>query len=303
MATSTVVVARGRRLNRPEKLFIAAVLIPVLAHFLLFHALPVLFSFGLSFTNWRILKPPAWIGVQNYVRLMKDPIFWIALRNTFLFTAFFVPPMLAVPLALAVLVNRPTAMAKFYRIVYFLPVVTSFVVFCLIFEWIFQSGPNGLANVALGKLGLHSRTWLEDRHLALPLLAMLGVLKGAAWNMVYFLAGLQGIPDTLYEAAKVDGASPWRTFWRITLPLLRPTIFFVSVLTTIGAFQVFDSAYILTGGGPAYATTTIVYFIYTAGFESFQMGYASCSAYVLLLLILMVTWIQKRFLGKTADWY
>jgi multiple sugar transport system permease protein len=294
---------RGRRLNRSEKRFIGIVLGLAVVHFAFFTVVPVLFSFILSFTDWQMLGTPRFLGLRNYVELASDPIFRIALKNTFLFAIYYVPPMLALSLGLAMFVNQPTRGAGFFKTVYFLPVVTSFVVFALIFRWIFGAEPTSLSNMLVRAVGGAPQSWLQNQHQALPLLAVLGILKGVAWNMVYFLAGLQGIPDVFYEAAKVDGAGRWVTFRRVTLPLLRPTLYFVSVLTTIGAFQVFDSAYLLTQGGPAHATTTIVYFIYTAGFENFRMGYASASAYVLLALVLVMTWIQKRWLGAAADWY
>jgi multiple sugar transport system permease protein len=291
------------RLRRADKIFIASVLVPVFAHFLFFFAGPVVLSFVTSFTSWAIKGAPRFVGVANYERLLHDATFHRALLNTFLFTLYFVPPMLATSLGLALLVNAQSRAAAVFKTLYFLPVVTSFVVFALIFGWIFQAGPNSLANKFIGIFHIPAQSWLQNEHQSLPLLALLGILKGAGWNMVYFIGGLQAIPDTFYEAARVDGASRWVIFRRITLPLLRPTIYFVLVLTTIGAFQVFDSAYVLTAGGPALSTTTIVYFIYEAGFESFQMGYASASAYVLLALVVLVTWLQKRYLGAAADWY
>lgn len=291
------------RLTGPERRFVFIVLAPALLHFAVFTILPVLAGFSLSFHQWTLLGVPAWIGLQNYVHLFQDPVFIKALKNTFLFTLMYVPPMLVFSLGLAILVNRPGKASSFFKNLYFLPVVTSFVVFALVFRTIFQADPGSIANQLVGVLGIHSQGWLQDEQQALPLLALLGVLKGVAWNMVYFLAGLQAIPDSFYEAAHVDGAGRWRIFRSITLPLLRPTLYFVTVLTTIGAFQVFDSAYILTQGGPAYATTTIVYFIYQAGFENFQMGYASASAFVLLAMVIVVAWVQKRSLGRPADWY
>jgi len=274
-----------------------------LLHFALFTAVPVIASFVISFTEWAILGAPKFIGLRNYFELYEDALFRRALQNTVLFTIYYVPPMLMMPLGMALLINRPGKAAQFFKHVYFLPVVTSFVVFALIFKWIFSADQISFANLLFGKLGGKPRAWLQNEHIALPLLALLGLLKGAAWNMIYFLAGLQSIPETFYEAAKVDGANRWKTFSNITLPLLRPTLFFVSVLTVIGGFQVFDSAYLLTQGGPANATTTIVYFIYQAGFETFRMGYASASAYILLAMVLVVTWVQKRWLGRSADWY
>jgi multiple sugar transport system permease protein len=293
----------GRRLRRDEKLFVAAILLPAVVHFALFTALPVLFSLVLSFTQWNVLDTPRWKALDNYARLARDPVFWVALRNTILFTLYYVPPMLAASLALALFVNRQTRAASVFKTAYFIPVVTSFVVLAIIFRWVFSADPVSPANVAVTTLGIAPQSWLQDRNQALPLLAFLGIVKGVAWNMVYFLAGLHAIPDTFYEAARIDGAGRWKVFRNVTLPLLRPTVFFVTVLTTIGAFQVFDSAYLLTQGGPARATTTIVYFIYQKGFEDFEMGYASASAYVLLALVLAVTWLQKRWLGKPADWY
>lgn len=296
-------VVRARRLSSAEKLFVACVIIPALVHFSIFTLVPVAASFVLSFTEWNVLGTPRGVGLRNYIDLLHNQVFHIALWRTFLFALFYVPPMMVLPLLMAVLVNQPTRAANFFKNAYFLPVVTSFVVLALVFKWIFQADAASLSNVVMKGVHLPPQRWLQDTHLALPLLAVLGLIKGAAWNMVYFIAGLQSIPEAFYEAARVDGAGAWYTFRRITLPLLRPTVFFVAVLTTIGAFQVFDSAYLLTQGGPGYATTTLVYFIYQRGFEDFRMGYASASAYVLLALVLVVTWIQKRWLGKAVDWY
>lgn len=274
-----------------------------MAHFTVFYVTPILFSLRISFSDWQIRGIPKWIGLKNYIELFSDAVFRRALLNTALFTLFFVPPMLALSLGLALHVNRHSRAASLFKGAYFLPVVTSFVVFAIIFQWIFQAGPNSLANKAITAVGIPQQAWLQNPRSALPMLALLGVLKGAGWNMVYFIAGLQAIPETYYEAARVDGASPTLMFRRITLPLLRPTLFFVTILTTIGAFQVFDLAYLLTLGGPARATTTIVYFIYEMGFENFRMGYASAAAYILLAMVLLVTWIQKRYLGAPAEWY
>lgn len=291
------------RLLTSDRNFIIAVMIPSITLFLAFTFIPVMLSFVISFTQWELMGAPRFIGFRNYLELWNDKVFRISMVNTVMFTLMYVPPMIVISLGLAMLVNRETKSAKFFRTVYFLPVVTSFVVFALIFEWIFKGNANSLSNRILSWFGIPSQAWLQDPDQALPLLALLGILKGCAWNMVYFLAGLKSIPDVFYEAAAIDGAGRWKTFRNVTLPLLRPTMFFVVVLTTIGAFQVFDSAYLLTQGGPANATTTIVYFIYQMGFENFRMGYASASAYALLLLVLLVSWTQNRFLGKDSDWY
>lgn len=292
-----------KKLSSTDRKFIITVMIPSVALFLAFTFIPVIMSFIISFSQWELMGTPRFIGLRNYMELVQDDVFRVSIVNTILFTLMYVPPMIAISLGLALLVNRETRGAKFFRTVYFLPVVTSFVVFALIFEWIFKGNANSLSNRMLSGLGIPPQAWLQDADQALPLLALLGILKGCAWNMVYFLAGLKGIPDVFYEAASIDGAGRWKTFRNVTLPLLRPTTYFVVVLTTIGAFQVFDSAYLLTQGGPANATNTIVYFIYQMGFENFRMGYASASAYALLLLVLLVSWTQNRFLGKETDWY
>jgi multiple sugar transport system permease protein len=299
----TATVRQRPRLSSADRNFVIAVMIPAVLLFLAFTFIPVVLSFIISFTRWELMGAPAFIGLRNYLELYNDQVFRTSMINTILFTLMYVPPMIVISLGLALLVNRETRGAKFFRTVYFLPVVTSFVVFALIFEWIFRGGANSLSNSILAWFGIPSQAWLQDPDQALPLLALLGILKGCAWNMVYFLAGLKGIPDVFYEAAAIDGAGRWKTFRNVTLPLLRPTMYFVVVLTTIGAFQVFDSAYLLTQGGPANATTTIVYFIYQMGFENFRMGYASASAYALLLLVLLVSWVQNKYLGKDSDWY
>ncbi|PKO18151.1 sugar ABC transporter permease [candidate division BRC1 bacterium HGW-BRC1-1] len=301
--TKKPVIAAPRPMSRAEKIFILSVLGPALIHFTIFTITPVTLSLILSFSEWQLLGTPQFVGLKNYIELFHDETFRIGMKNTFLYVLMYVPPMLIVPLGLAMLINRPGIMPQVFRSIYFLPVVTSFVVFALIFKWIFSAEPTSLANQFMHLLGLPAQSWLANENQALPLLAFLGILKGAAWNMIYFIAGLQGIPDTFYEAARIDGANRRQVFRNVTLPLLRPTLYFVSVLTTIGAFQVFDSAFLLTQGGPNRATTTIVYFVYQAGFEQFRMGYASASAYVLLVLVFVVTYIQKRWLGKPADWY
>ncbi len=293
----------GKKLSSADRNFLLTVMVPACLLFLAFTFIPVLMSLVLSFTQWELMGAPKFIGLRNYIELYHDPLFRTALVNTIIFALMYVPPMIGISLGLALLVNRETRGAKFFRTVYFLPVVTSFVVFALIFEWIFKGDAGSLANRIVGLFGIPPQTWLQNPDQALPLLALLGILKGAAWNMVYFLAGLKGIPDVFYEAAAIDGAGRWKTFRNVTLPLLRPTMYFVVVLTTIGAFQVFDSAYLLTQGGPVNSTTTIVYFIYQMGFESFRMGYASASAYALLLLVLFISWAQNKYLGKEADWY
>ena len=292
-----------KKLNSADRNFLVIVLLPAILLFVAFTLLPVLMSLVLSFTQWELQGVPRFIALRNYIELYYDPLFRTALFNTLIFSLMYVPPMIALSLGLALLVNRETRSAKFFQTVYFLPVVTSFVVFALIFEWIFMGDAASLANSIVGLFGIPPQTWLQNPDQALALLAVLGILKGAAWNMVYFLAGLKGIPDVFYEAAAIDGAGRWKTFRNVTLPLLRPTMYFVVVLTTIGAFQVFDSAYLLTQGGPINSTTTIVFFIYQMGFENFRMGYASASAYALLVLVLAISWVQNRYLGKDSDWY
>jgi len=261
---------------------------------LCFIAVPVIFAFMISFMKWDIGSTPEWSGVDNYRKMMSDPTFWKVLKNTFVFVALTVPTMVAGSLLLALMLNSGLRGRTLFRAAYFIPAVTSSVAVALIWTWLYN--PNyGLINASLNALGLQGPGWLTDMKWALPSVAIMYVWQGLGYNMVLFLAGLQGVPSHLYEAAKIDGAGSWQRFWRITLPMISPTTFFVVIMLLIGTLQVFSEPYMMTRGGPADATNVMVLHIFNTAFQFYRMGEASAISFVLFLIILCVTYIQFRY--------
>jgi multiple sugar transport system permease protein len=267
-------------------------ILPWLLGFLFFTAGPMLASAIMSFLEWEILTPPSWVGLVNFGQMLADPLFGLALYNTAYYTLLGVPLYLLASLLMALLLNLPLPGVPIYRTLFFLPSLTPAVANALLWVWIF-SPDFGLANYLLQAVGLPPQKWLFDVNLAKPSLILMG-LWGIGSQMIIFLAGLQGIPQILYEAANIDGANEWQRFWRITLPMLSPTIFFNLVIGIIGSFQVFTTAYIATQGGPQNATLFYVLYLWRNGFDYFKMGYASALAWVLLLIVLVLTLIQFR---------
>ncbi len=277
---------------------------PGLVLFFIFVVFSVVFSFYLSFHQWDILNPAKpFVGLDNYRQLKTDPYFRTALYNTFLFTLFSVPISIGLGLGVAILLNRQIHLRGLFRTFFYLPVVTPLVVSGIIWKWVFN-GDFGLLNYYLEKLHIiHNEVlWLSDPNLALPSVTVTLIWGAVGFNMLVYLAGLQAIPSEYYEAASIDGAGPWRQFRNITLPLLAPTTFFLFVVSIIGAFQIFDQVYIMTGGGPLRATSTIVYIIWNYGFQLFQMGYAAAIAYALFAIIFVFTLIQVWLFNKQADY-
>ena len=247
----------------------------------------------ISLTKWDILTPMEWVGLDNYVRLFNNPVFWKTLANTLRYTLLGVPIGIMVSLALAVALNSHIRFRPFYRLFFFLPVLTMPVAISVVWRWIFNPDV-GLLNQALMVFGAPRYTWLSDPALAMPALVIMSVWMSSGYGMVIFLAGLQNIPREYYEAADVDGASRWRKFRYITMPLLTPTIFFNLVTSLIGSFQVFDIIFTMTKGGPLDSTRTLVYDIYDDGFHYFSMGRAAALGWILFLIVLMVTVVQLR---------
>ncbi len=269
-------------------------LLPTLAGLLLFTAGAVVMSFAVSFTRWDAITEPHWVFMQNYSDMFQSDLFWTVFGNTFYFVGLAVPLTIVLALAMAVLVNQKLGGVRWFRSIYFLPVVSSMVAAAIVWSWIYNP-EYGLLNYLLKKfLGVNGPQWLQDSRWAMPAMVFMTVWKSVGYSMMIFLAGLQNIPGELYEAAMVDGASPCRRFWRITLPVLSPTTFFVFVITLIQSFQVFEQTYILTKGGPANSTLTLSYFIYQNAFQFFKMGYASAMSYVLFAVIFAITLIQFR---------
>jgi multiple sugar transport system permease protein len=268
-------------------------LLPTLVGLLLFSAGSVIATFFISFTRWPIVTSPQWIGLGNYRTILHSHLFWEVFWNTMYFVVLAVPLSIASSLGAAVLVNRQTRGIRFFRTAYFLPVVSSMVAVALVWSFIFNP-EYGLLNYLLKLVGIRGPAWLYDAHWALPAMVIVTVWKGLGYSMVIFLAGLQSIPEDLYEAAALDGAGSARRFWRITLPMLSPTLFFVLVITLISSFQVFEQTYVLTRGGPGNATLTLSYHIYESAFQFFQMGYAAAVSYVLFAFIFLITLLQFK---------
>jgi multiple sugar transport system permease protein len=267
---------------------------------LLFSAAPLLFAFYLSFHRWNLLEPAKpFVGLAHYVDLAADGLFWNAAKNTAIYSLY-VPLTMVCALGVASLLNRRIKGVALLRAIFFLPYITSFVAISIVWQWMYD--PDfGLFNWMLGLVGLGPYPWLNDPSTALLALILMAVWIHIGFQMIIFLAGLQAIPNELYEAAMIDGAGPWRRFRRITLPLLKPTTFFVLVTSIIGSFQVFTFVYVMTEGGPLHATDVIVYHIYQNAWQFLRMGYASAMSWVLFAVIFAITLLQFRFLGRRVE--
>jgi ABC-type sugar transport system permease subunit len=268
---------------------------PSLLFLLVFLIVPILAAFYLSFTRYDLLTPPRWIGLDNYRNLLQDPRFAKAVVNTVLYCLLTIPTGTAIALLCALLVNRPLRGITAFRTALYLPVVTSFVAGALIWLWIYDPN-NGLLNELFRMVGLPRFEWLHSTQTALISVVIFSVWKNVGYNMVIYLAGLQGIPEHIYEAAAIDGADRWAQFWGITLPLLSPTTFFVIVVWFIGALQMFIQVEVLTQGGPLDATITVVYLVYTTAFQNLRMGYAAAMSFLLFIFIGLVTYLNTRVL-------
>lgn len=271
-------------------------LMPGLIHFVIFTLFALGFAFYISFHDWNIIKPDKpFVGLDNYLRLFTDPRFHRAVGNTLLFMVG-VPLNLISGLAVALLLNTKVRGQAIYRTLFYLPVVTPLVVSSIIWKWVYQ-GDYGLLNYYLLKFGIIEEKifWLADPNLALPALILMGIWGGTGATMVIYLAGLQSIPQEMYDAAMVDGASSWQRLIYITVPLLRPTTFFLFVTGVIGAFQIFTEVYIMTNGGPLNRTTTIGYYLYVNAFRELDMGYATAMAFALFAMIFGFTVLQWKF--------
>jgi multiple sugar transport system permease protein len=274
---------------------------PFLVIFLGFLALPILASFVLSFTDFSLgnLVDPfsaRFVGLNNYAKLLHDPKFLQAALNTTIFVVFGTVLNLAVGLAAAVALNRGiTRFRAIFRVGYYLPVVSSIVAIAVIWRFLFNAD-FGLVNGLLQAVGIKGPDWLGNPTLAVGIIVALMVWRNFGNAMIIFLAGLQGIPNDLYEAARIDGANRWQEFRSITLPMLRPTMLFLTVLTTIGFLQVFEEPFVMTQGGPLNKTLPISMYVYQQGFNFFHQGYASAMAYTLFVVIAAITLIQFRLL-------
>lgn len=273
---------------------------PWLLSFALFGAYPVLFSFLVSLTDYNPLRGGMeWLGIDNYARALRDPMFWQSLKVTLIFVAGTIPFTTTLSLGLALLLNRPLRGRGFLRASFFLPTVVSLVVISLIFKQVYA--PFGFLNTVLESLGVSGVAWLQNPRTALPAVMAMDVWAAIGYYTVIYLAGLQTIPAELYEAAEVDGGTGWRKHWHVTLPLLLPTTLFVVVINTIRSLQVFIEIFVMTRGGPLNSTLTSVFYLYEQGFRYFDQGYASAIAYMLFVLTLAFSLIQSRVLRARTE--
>jgi multiple sugar transport system permease protein len=298
---STFVARRRWGTWRPDQQWEAYLfLLPSFIGFLIFTALPVMGALALSFVRWNLLTPPAFVGPANYVQLLtQDRIFQKVVWNTAYFIVTIMPLQVVLSLVLAVALNQAIRGVKVYRLIYFMPVVSTIVAAALVFQWMFNRD-FGIVSATIWRLGeltglpVSPPDWLNSTVWSKPAVVILTLWKNVGFSMVIYLAGLQAIPKELYDAAEVDGANAWHRFRHVTVPMVSPTTFFLVVILMIGAFQLFSEPYVMTRGGPAQATLTIVYYIYQNAFEFGRMGKAAAIAWVLFFFIFIFTFIQTR---------
>jgi multiple sugar transport system permease protein len=286
------------KLVHNESFWALLMIMPALVGTLIFILIPVVGSFLISLSRWNLISPPEFVGLENYQLLLSDPLFFHVLWTTFVYAIAVVLFSITIPLVLAIALNDKIKGLVAFRTAYFLPVITPMVVAAIVWSWIFDPN-NGILNFALTQIGISEPPlWLFDQQWALIAIIIVSAWKNLGYNMIIFLAGLQGIPETLYEAGDIDGATGFKKMIYITIPMLTPTIFFVCIMSTISSFQVFDLVYLMTGGGPENATMVIVYWLFKNAFEFFKIGYASSIAYVLFIIILVLTLIQWKLRKK-----
>lgn len=276
-------------------------LLPWIITFSLFSAFPIIFSLSISFTDYSGLNPSFnFVGLENFIELFSDEIFLIALRNTAIFVVGTIPFTTTIALLLAVLINSKVVKLKgLFKAGFFLPSVMSMVVIATIWRYMYSA--DGIINTVLQTFGIEKTTgWLASPDTALSSIMIMNIWAAIGYYTIIFLAGLQSIPEQLYESASIDGASNTKKFFNITLPLIKPTLFFVIAINTIRSFQIFSEIFTMTQGEPLNSTQTIVHYLYIKGFRQFEMGYASAMAYVLVVIIMIVTLIQQRALRSES---
>ncbi|CCJ33611.1 carbohydrate ABC transporter permease [Caloramator australicus] len=306
VAPSKTKVMTMKRLKRREKIEGWLFVLPFVISAAVFFIGPLLVAFMLSFKEYSYLDMVSmfeapWVGLSNYINAFQDSTFLRALLNTSLYSLGVVPIQLFIALVLALIVDLNIKGKTFFRVAYYIPTVTSTVAVSVMFLFIFKT--DGILNKILSFFNLPPYNWFGDTRLALPTIMMMAIWSSVGLYMVIFLAGLQDIPMSLYEAARIDGASKIQEVLYITVPLLKPTIFFNLVVSLIGTFQVFDQAFVVSNGtgGPLDSTMTVVLYLYKTGFRDFQMGYASAIAFILFAIIFILTLIQRKFFGEETE--
>lgn len=273
--------------------------LPYIIYFFVFIAFPVVFSIVLTFNKWNIISPMEYSGFGNYIRLFQDTLFLKSILNTFIFLIIHIPLQIIIALFLAEVLNQKIHLRGFFRAAFFLPVVVSGVVVTILWQQLYGFD-TGLFNKILVTLGFGKVGWLIDPKIAMPSIAIMATWKNVGLYIVLFLVGLQTVPKQYYEAADLEGATHWQKFFKITLPMINPTIFLVVILSTVGGFSLFIEPYILTGGGPLNSTLSAVLYIYKQGFFYYRMGYSATLGLFFALIILSVVIIQKKFIEREA---
>ncbi|MBN1287563.1 MAG: sugar ABC transporter permease [Anaerolineae bacterium] len=277
-------------------------LLPGLALYILWMIYPLIYEFYISFFDWKLMpgQVSTFVGLENYRAILEDKVFWLALGNTVNYAIITVAGQMILGLTVAILVHRVTVAKRIFRAIYYLPVVTSWVVVAFLFLYLFSAHPGGLINYILVSLGVLTEpvAWLSETNTAWIAVYALGIWKGIGWSMVIFLAALQGIPDNLYEAASIDGAGQWKQLLTITLPLIRPTTLFVLVMLVIGGFNVFVSVFLITGGGPLHRTEVVLSYMYDRAFDRLLFGYGAALSYILAAIIVTVNLVQMRLFRR-----
>jgi ABC-type sugar transport system permease subunit len=270
---------------------------PYIIHFFIFIAFPVVFSIVLTFHKWNIISPMEYTGFANYIRLFQDALFLKSILNTLIFLVIHIPLQIIVALFLAEVLNQKIHLRGFFRAAFFLPVVVSGVVVTILWQQLYGFD-TGLLNKILVTLGFGKVGWLIDPKIAMPSIALMATWKNVGLYIVLFLVGLQTVPKHYYEAADLEGATHWQKFFKITLPMINPTIFLVVILSTVGGFSLFIEPYVLTGGGPLNSTLSAVLYIYKQAFFYYHMGYSATLGLFFALIILSVVIIQKKFIER-----
>lgn len=283
--------------NKKEKMGYYLFLLPAYLIFTVFIFWPTIHSSYLSFFKYNIITitSPDFVGLKNYKFLFNDEVFWTSIKNTVIFVISTVPVKMALGIMIAMLLNRKDLRFKtFYRTCFYIPVVISMVAISIVWMLLFNPGPNGVVNILLSKFGVKPLGWIADSNLSLLTVMLLVIWKDLGYIMVIYLSGLMGIPDEIYEAVALDPVSSWQKFWYITWPLLKPTTIFILITQIIESFQVFTPIYVITEGGPGYSSTTIVNYLYQKGFREYEMGIACAVAYLLFVVLLILTMLQNK---------
>lgn len=295
---------RGLQMKLSTREAIAAYIFlsPFLIFFAIFTVRAIVAAVGMSFYDWQILRPNRpYVGLGNYQELFNDYVWWTALRNTMIFAIMTVVGTTVVSLSAALALTQKIRGAGIFRVLLYMPTLLSVGVVGLVWVWLLST-QFGAINYGLSLIGIRPLNWLGDENLVLPALSLTTIWWGFGFPMLIFIAGLQNIPDTLYEAAKIDGANAWQIFRYITLPLLRPTLLFVTVTGLIGHFQAFGTIFIMTTGGPGRASYTVIYYLYEIAWRAFRMGYGAAVAVTLAIIMAIATALQFRFIGRRVDY-